>query len=150
MSPEPSSLTPGLSPWLPHSWQLASPQTSDILSGGLHPVGSLARDTESAGILAEEANLVLTTVPDARWVLCVCVWGCLSVCLSVAASLTCLQSSTSLCLFPLLDASSPDFYPTLRGGPGNRPKPDSPCGFLICVSKTFLSPNCLLFGLMMK
>ncbi|KAK7800911.1 hypothetical protein U0070_015683 [Myodes glareolus] len=67
LSPEPSSLTPGLSPWLPHSWQLASPQTSDILSGGLHPVGSLARDTESAGILAEEANLVLTTVPDARY-----------------------------------------------------------------------------------
>ncbi|XP_050011213.1 spermatogenesis- and oogenesis-specific basic helix-loop-helix-containing protein 1 isoform X1 [Alexandromys fortis] len=67
LSPEPSSLSPGLSPWLPHSWQLASPQTSDIISGGLHPVGSLARDTESPGILAEETNLVLTSVPDARY-----------------------------------------------------------------------------------
>nr|XP_042131060.1 spermatogenesis- and oogenesis-specific basic helix-loop-helix-containing protein 1 isoform X2 [Peromyscus maniculatus bairdii] len=64
---EPSSLSPGLSPWLPHSWQLATPQTSDIISGGLHPVGSLARDTESPGMLAEEANLVLTSVPDARY-----------------------------------------------------------------------------------
>ncbi|CAH6788720.1 spermatogenesis- and oogenesis-specific basic helix-loop-helix-containing protein 1 [Phodopus roborovskii] len=63
---EPSSLSPGLSPWLPHSWQLASPQTSDIISSGLHPVGSLARDTESPGMLDEE-NLVLTSVPDARY-----------------------------------------------------------------------------------
>uniref|UniRef100_A0A8C8TFT8 Spermatogenesis and oogenesis specific basic helix-loop-helix 1 n=1 Tax=Peromyscus maniculatus bairdii TaxID=230844 RepID=A0A8C8TFT8_PERMB len=67
VGPEPSSLSPGLSPWLPHSWQLATPQTSDIISGGLHPVGSLARDTESPGMLAEEANLVLTSVPDARY-----------------------------------------------------------------------------------
>ncbi|XP_036042286.1 spermatogenesis- and oogenesis-specific basic helix-loop-helix-containing protein 1 [Onychomys torridus] len=64
---EPSSLSAGLSPWLPHSWQLATPQTSDIISGGLHPVGSLARDTESPGMLAEEANFVLTSVPDARY-----------------------------------------------------------------------------------
>ncbi|OBS74959.1 hypothetical protein A6R68_14524 [Neotoma lepida] len=64
---ESSSLSPGLSPWLPHSWQLATPETSDIISGGLYPVGSLARDTESPDLLAEEANLVLTSVPDARY-----------------------------------------------------------------------------------
>uniref|UniRef100_A0A8C2M8G2 Spermatogenesis and oogenesis specific basic helix-loop-helix 1 n=1 Tax=Cricetulus griseus TaxID=10029 RepID=A0A8C2M8G2_CRIGR len=63
----PSSLSPGLSPWLPHSWQLASPQMTDIVSSGLHPVGSLARDTESPGMLDEEPNLVLTSVPDARY-----------------------------------------------------------------------------------
>ncbi|KAL1785393.1 spermatogenesis-and oogenesis-specific basic helix-loop-helix-containing protein 1 [Sigmodon hispidus] len=64
---EPSSLSPGLSPWLPPSWQLATPQTGDIISSGLHPMGSLARDTESPGMLPEEANLVLTSVPDARY-----------------------------------------------------------------------------------
>lgn len=42
---------------------------TDIVSSGLHPVGSLARDTESPGMLDEEPNLVLTSVPDARWVL---------------------------------------------------------------------------------
>ncbi|XP_040600804.1 spermatogenesis- and oogenesis-specific basic helix-loop-helix-containing protein 1 isoform X2 [Mesocricetus auratus] len=64
---EPSSLSPGLSPWLPHSWQLASPQTNDTVSSGLHPVGSLTRDTESPGMLDEETNLVLTSVPDTRY-----------------------------------------------------------------------------------
>ncbi|KAL6036698.1 hypothetical protein STEG23_001067 [Scotinomys teguina] len=65
---EPSSLSPGPSQtWLPYSWQLATSQTSDIVSGGLHPVGSLVRDTKSPGMLAEEANLVVTSVPDARY-----------------------------------------------------------------------------------
>lgn len=67
---------PGLPPWLPHSWQPATPEASDIVSGGSHQVGSLARDTESPGMLAEEANLVLASVPDARWVLLrMCVTG---------------------------------------------------------------------------
>ncbi|XP_031229193.1 spermatogenesis- and oogenesis-specific basic helix-loop-helix-containing protein 1 isoform X1 [Mastomys coucha] len=65
--PESSSLGPGLPPWLPHSWQPATPEASDIVSGGSHQVGSLARDTESPGMLAEEANLVLASVPDARY-----------------------------------------------------------------------------------
>lgn len=39
-------------------------------------MGSLAGDTESPGMLAEEANLVLASVPDARWVLLrMCVTG---------------------------------------------------------------------------
>lgn len=67
---------PGLPPWLPHSWQPATPEASDIVSGGSHQVGSLAGDTESPGMLAEEANLVLASVPDARWVLLsMCVTG---------------------------------------------------------------------------
>ncbi|XP_060246500.1 spermatogenesis- and oogenesis-specific basic helix-loop-helix-containing protein 1 [Meriones unguiculatus] len=65
--PEPSSMRPGLPLWLPHPWQSATPQSSDTVSGGLHQVGSLARDTESPGVLAEEASLVLTSVPDARY-----------------------------------------------------------------------------------
>ncbi|XP_052037019.1 spermatogenesis- and oogenesis-specific basic helix-loop-helix-containing protein 1 isoform X1 [Apodemus sylvaticus] len=65
--PESSSLGPGLSPWLPHPWQAATPEPSDFVSGGSHQVGSLARDTESPGMLAEEANLVLASVPDARY-----------------------------------------------------------------------------------
>ncbi|GAB1286091.1 Spermatogenesis- and oogenesis-specific basic helix-loop-helix-containing protein 1 [Apodemus speciosus] len=65
--PESSSLGPGLPPWLPHSWQPATPEPSDFASGGSHQVGSLAGDTESPGMLAEEANLVLASVPDARY-----------------------------------------------------------------------------------
>ncbi|XP_028628608.1 spermatogenesis- and oogenesis-specific basic helix-loop-helix-containing protein 1 [Grammomys surdaster] len=65
--PESSSMGPGLPPWLPHSWQPATPEASDIVSGGSHQVGSLAGDTESPGMLAEEANLVLASVPDARY-----------------------------------------------------------------------------------
>lgn len=69
-------MRPGLPLWLPHTWQAATPQTSDAVSGGLHQVGSLAGDTESPGVLAEEASLVLTSVPDARWVLLsMCVSG---------------------------------------------------------------------------
>ncbi|XP_051022278.1 spermatogenesis- and oogenesis-specific basic helix-loop-helix-containing protein 1 [Acomys russatus] len=67
-APEPSSsLGPGLSPWLHHSWQSATPQPSDTALGGLHQVESLARDTESPDMLVEEPNLALTSVPDARF-----------------------------------------------------------------------------------
>lgn len=39
-------------------------------------MASLAGDPESSGMLAEEANLVLASVPDARWVLLsMCVTG---------------------------------------------------------------------------
>ncbi|XP_021050662.1 spermatogenesis- and oogenesis-specific basic helix-loop-helix-containing protein 1 [Mus pahari] len=65
--PESSSLGPGLPPWFPPSWQPATPEASDIVPGGSHQVASLAGDTESSGMLAEEANLVLSSVPDARY-----------------------------------------------------------------------------------
>lgn len=89
-------------------------------------------------MLAEEANLVLASVPDARWVL-------LSLCHWPAFSLALVCAFLHFWTLPI-----PDFYPTLRRGPGRWPEADPPCGFLICVSKTFLSPNCLLFGLMVK
>lgn len=103
---------------------------------------SLARDTESPDMLVEEPNLALTSEPDARWVFP-------SMCVSGSHGLPAFSPELVCAFLYFWKLLSPTFMP-LSGGPGNWPKPDLPCGFLISVSKTFLSPNCLLFGLMVK